>query len=224
VAVIQKNIIRSCREYGVPVIVATQMLQSMIENPTPTRAEVSDVANAIFDGADAVMLSGETAVGKYPVETVRVMNQVAQKTNEHILKTGFSFQVPAKMKELRYRSAALANGVKTMVEETDVDVIGVWSELGGSAVFLSQCRIPLPIYAFTPDENTMRLLSILYGVQPMKMKKPSSNHEFINQADDILTLKNIVKKGQTAIYISREPISQVGFTNQVNLHYVSSNK
>jgi pyruvate kinase len=221
VAIIQKNIIRSCREYGVPVIVATQMLQSMIENPTPTRAEVSDVANAIFDGADAVMLSGETAIGKYPVETVHLMNQVAHSTNEHIRKSGFSFDVPGKMKELRYRSAALANGVKTMVEETDIDIIGVWSELGGSAVFLSQCRIPLPIYAFTPDENTMRLLSILYGVQPMKMEKPSNNHEFINQADAVLLEKKIVRKGETAIYISREPISQVGFTNQVNLHYIS---
>jgi pyruvate kinase len=224
VAVIQKSIIQSCREYGVPVIVATQMLQSMIESPTPTRAEVSDVANAIFDGADAVMLSGETAIGKYPVETVRVMNQVAHKTNDHIRSTGYSFQVPVRLKELRFRSAALANGVKTMVEETDIDIIGVWSELGGSAVFLSQCRIPLPIYAFTPDENTMRLLTILFGIQPIKMEKPTNNHEFIKQADSFLVNKKIINPGQTAIYISREPISQVGFTNQVNLHYISDSK
>jgi pyruvate kinase len=221
-AVIQKKIIRSCREHGVPVIVATQMLQSMIDSPTPTRAEVSDVANAIFDGADAVMLSGETAVGKYPVEAVRVMNRTALNTNAHIQSTHYNFDVPEKMKELRYRSAALANGVKTMVAETDINVIGVWSQLGGSAVFLSQCRIPQPIYAFSPDDNTLRLLSILYGIQPLKMEMPANSHEFMMQADNLLMAKGIAKSGQMAIYISREPINKVGLTNQINLHFIGS--
>lgn len=222
VAVIQKQIMRSCREHGVPVIVATQMLQSMIDSPSPTRAEVSDVANAIFDGADAVMLSGETAIGVYPIETVRTMNRIALKTNAYIRKTHHTFEIPAKMKELRFRNAALANGVKTMVSETDIDIIGVWSQLGGSAVFLSQCRIPQPIFAFSPDERTLRLLSILYGIQPLKMQKPSSSLEFMIRADQLLMERGLASKEDTAIYISREPIDQVGMTNQVNLHFIGS--
>ena len=222
VAVIQKQIINACREHGVPVIVATQMLQSMIDSPTPTRAEVSDVANAIFDGADAIMLSGETAIGVYPIAAVRTMNRIALKTNAYIRKTHHTFEIPAKMKELRYRSAALANGVKTMVSETDIDIIGVWSQLGGSAVFLSQCRIPQPIFAFSPDERTLRLLSILFGIQPLKMEKPATSLEFMTKADELLTKQGLARKDDTAIYISREPIDQVGMTNQVNLHFIGS--
>lgn len=223
VAVIQKHIIGSCREYGIPVIVATQMLQSMIESVTPTRAEVSDVANAIFDGADAVMLSGETAVGKHPLEAVRTMNRISLKTNEYIRKTSHAFSIPGKMRELRYRSAAMAHGVKTLVEETDVDFIGVWSELGGSAVFLSQCRIPQPIFAFSPDERTVRLLAILYGIQPVLMERPSGSNEFMATADAMALSNGWAKSGDTAVYVSREPISQVGLTNLVNLHYIGEN-
>ncbi len=224
VAVLQKEIIHSCRAHGVPVIVATQMLQSMIENATPTRAEVSDVANAIFDGADAVMLSGETAVGKHPVEAVRAMNRVAQKTNSYIRKSKHSFEIPEKFKELRYRSAALANGVKTMVSETDVDLIGVWSELGGSAVFLSQCRMPQPIFAFSNDMRTIRILNMLFGIQPVLMPKPSSALEFIMKADELALQNKWAKAGNTAIYISREPFEKVGLTNQVNLHFIGDKK
>lgn len=220
VAVIQKQIIRSCRNQGVPVIVATQMLQSMIDNSAPTRAEVSDVANAIFDGADAIMLSGETAVGKHPREAVRTMNQIALKTNHYIRKISHSFDIPEKFKELRYRSSALANGVKTMVSETDVNFIGVWSELGGSAVFLSQCRIPQPVFAFSPDERALRLLTILYGIQPVWMQKPDDGLQFMRQADEIAVNNGWAQAGQTALYISREPIDQTGFTNQINLHFI----
>jgi pyruvate kinase len=150
------------------------------------------------------------------------MNRIALKTNSYIRKTHHTFEVTGKMKELRYRSAALANGVKTMVEETDIDIIGVWSQLGGSAVFLSQCRIPLPVFAFSPDEKTLRLLSILFGIQPVMMEKPFSSYEFMTRADQILIDMGMAKKGDMAIYVSREPLEQVGLTNQVNLHYIGS--
>jgi pyruvate kinase len=152
------------------------------------------------------------------------MNRIAIKTNDYIRKTSHSFSIPGKMKELRYRSAALAHGVKTIVDETDVDFIGVWSELGGSAVFLSQCRIPQPIFAFSPDERTVRLLTILYGIQPVFMDKPESSNEFMILADQMALKNKWAKNGDTAVYISREPIEKVGQTNLLNLHYIGENQ
>ena len=152
------------------------------------------------------------------------MNRIALKTKSDIRKNRHDFGIAGKLKELRYRSAALANGVKTMVEETDIDVIGVWSQLGGSAVFLSQCRIPQPVFAFSPDEKTLRLLSLLYGIYPLKMEIPANSHEFMLKADEILIGNGFAKKGDTAIYISREPIHQVGLTNQLNLHFIGEIK
>ena len=162
VAVLQKRIISACHDHGVPVIVATQMLQSMIESPTPTRAEVSDVANAIFDGVDAVMLSGETAVGKYPAGTVRIMNRIARLTNNYIREQKISHPIPKAIQNSKYRSAALAHGVKSMVKDIDARLIVVWTKLGGGALYLSQLDMPRPIIACSSIPATLNRMALLY--------------------------------------------------------------
>ena len=161
VAILQKQIINMCQEFGKPVIVATQMLQSMIDSPVPTRAEVSDVANAIFDGADAVMLSGETAVGKYPVETVRMMSRVAWRTNNYIKTNHLETGKTIRKSSLSNRTAAIAHGVRTIVEDIDPKFLVLWTKLGGSAVYLSRYRMSIPIIVFSNDEERQATFSVV---------------------------------------------------------------
>ncbi len=220
VAVLQKQIIHMCHDYATPVIVATQMLQTMIDSPSPTRAEVSDVANAIFDGADAVMLSGETAVGKYPVQTVRMMNRIATKTNQYLRSQPLLVHPPRKLQEMRYRTPALAHGVRSIVRDMDAKFIIMWSQLGGGAIYLSQQRIPRPILGFSSNHQALRQMSVLYGLTPIYMEKPSSNSEFIRKVDRMLIQKKWARKGEAIIFVMGEPIDRVGVTNNISIHYL----
>jgi pyruvate kinase len=220
VAVLQKKIISSCHDHGVPVIVATQMLQSMIDSPTPTRAEVSDVANAIFDGVDAVMLSGETAVGKWPVETVRIMARIARVTNDYIREQKISHPVPKQMRESKYRSAALAHGVKSIVKDIDAKLIVIWSKFGGGALYLSQLDIPLPILAFSHIPSTLDRLSLLYGVHPELMDQPGTPADFIREASERILKTRRAGKGDAVVFVYGEPIRSSGVTNSVYIHYL----
>jgi pyruvate kinase len=220
VAVLQKKIISTCHDHGVPVIVATQMLQSMIESPTPTRAEVSDVANAIFDGVDAVMLSGETAVGKWPVETVRMMSRIARLSNDHIRENKEGQPVPRKLKESKFRSAALAHGVKSIVKDIDAKLIVIWSKFGGGALYLSQLDIPLPILSFSNVPATLNRLALLYGIHPELMEQPSSLSEFRTNCCNFITSNNLANKGDAIVFVYGEPIQESGVTNSVLIHYL----
>jgi pyruvate kinase len=219
VAVLQKRIIKMCHDYGMPVIVATQMLQSMINSPVPTRAEVSDVANAIFDGADAVMLSGETAIGKWPVEVVKMMNRIANKTNEYIRSNEIKFAAPGKLRELKYRTSAMAHGVKTVVRDVEAKLIVMWTHKGGGAVFLSQHRIPRPILTFSSSYKALRQMSLLYGLKPMYMEQPESNIKFIEKIDALLIKKKWIKKGEPIVFVMAVPIQNAGTTNVLYVHY-----
>ena len=219
VAVLQKKIIHMCQEHGRPVIVATQMLESMIESPVPTRAEVSDVANAIFDGADAVMLSGETAVGKYPVKAVQMMKRVATKTNFFIKEHDYHPGTSMKQTSIN-RTVALANGVRTIVEDLHPKYLVVWTNLGGSAVNLSQQRTAIPIIAFNDDEKRLRQLSLLYSIKPVFMKEPKSGSQFINAMDKILIENKWASKGDPIVIVSPDPIHKQGITNRIVIHYL----
>ena len=218
VAVHQKRIIHLCHEYGVPVIVATQMLQSMIQSPSPTRAEVSDVANAIFDGADAVMLSGETAVGKYPLEAVKMMNRITEKTNDYLRSHGTPLAMPHHFRQGTKESAAIAHGVKTIVEDMDIRMIVTWTHLAESVVYLSQYHIPLPILGFSNRREDLRKMALLYGLMPLYMELPKSGSQFIQHADQLLIEKKWARPGDAVVFVLGEPIGRPGISNRLVVH------
>ncbi|MEZ5083517.1 MAG: pyruvate kinase [Bacteroidales bacterium] len=220
VALLQKKIIHLCQEYGKPVIVATQMLESMIHAPVPTRAEVSDVANAIFDGADAVMLSGETAVGKYPVKAVGMMNKIALRTNAYIKQHSIYPGVAILKPELSLRNAAIATAVKEVSRDVKPVFLVVWTNWGGSALYLSQQRLPIPLLAFTADKKRLRMLNLLYGVESVYMRQPSSGSKFIKAIDELLISKGWAKEKDPIIVVSGDPIRRIGLANRVVIHYV----
>ena len=220
VAILQKQIIQKCSEYGKPVIVATQMLQSMIHEPVPTRAEVSDVANAIIDKADAVMLSGETAVGSYPVESVKMMKRIARKTNAYIKTLDDSSEQLIKYKGPLNRKATVARGVHQMARDMKAKFIITWTHSAGSSVFLSQQRMEVPLIAFGENETRLRQLSILYSITPVFMEQPTSGSQFIAEVDRMLVEKKWAKKGDPVIIVASEPITKRGITNRVVIHYV----
>ncbi len=220
VAILQKRITRMCRERGIPVIVATQMLQSMITEAVPTRAEVSDVANAIMDGVDAVMLSGETAVGKHPVEAVRIMERISIKTNAYI-DSEFEHRGKFMKHEGKLnRKAAMARGVNMIARDVDAKFIITWMHSGGSSVFLSQQKLQIPIIAFGDNIKRLQQTSMLYGIQPVFMKQPKSGSKFIADVNTFLLENKLAKKGDPLIIVASSPITKRGITNRVMIHYV----
>ena len=221
VPVLQKRIIRICHEFGKPVIVATQMLESMIDAPMPTRAEVSDVANAIFDGADAVMLSGETAVGKYPIQAVHNMARVARIAEENMkVDPRHYIHAPKAFTAEKYRSAALAHGVDTIVKDIGAKLIVIWSQKGGGARFLSQYRPEVPILAASSDLAMLRKMSLLFAVNTVHLEQPSSVDDFISVIDPILLKEKWAKEGDSVVVVAGEPIGMPGVTNSLLIHYV----
>ncbi len=220
VPIIQKRIIRMAMDYGKPVIVATQMLQSMIDRPTPTRAEVSDVANAIVDGADAVMLSGETAVGKYPTAAVNIMARTALSMQEHVGEDTYAAHPPKRLQESRYRTAALAHGVASVVRDLDAKLIVVWSQRGGAARYLSQNRPRIPIVTCTSDRRALRRMCVLFGVQPVLLDQPADTQAFLYKIDERLLASGACEPGDPIVVVSGTPLGVPGVTNTLRIHYV----
>ena len=213
VPVMQKRIIRLAHDYGKPAIVATQMLQSMIDAAAPTRAEVSDVANAIYDGADAVMLSGETAVGEYPVQAVHTMGQIARTIEQHLASGGRPPRPPRFLQESRYRTAALAHGVNTVVKDLGANLMGIWSQRGGGARYLSQNRPLIPIIAASSDIDVLRRMTLLFAVTPVLMDRPASLEDFANAMDQLIRDRQWAKEGDQVVLVAGEPVGTPGVTN-----------
>ncbi|MDH7599643.1 MAG: pyruvate kinase, partial [Sedimentisphaerales bacterium] len=220
VPVIQKQIIHTCKQYGIPVIVATQMLQSMVDSPIPTRAEASDVANAIFDGTDAVMLSAETSVGAHPVEAVRTMNRIAAKTHNYILRQSWASDQGSSQLARKATSAALSEAVRLIVDRLDIQLLAVWSQLGGGAVYLSQQRIPRPILAFSSSDAVLRRMSMLYGLTPVHIPPPKYLDDLLGQLDHVCLQHSWARRGQYVAVLCSQPMSQIGRTNMVCLHRI----
>jgi pyruvate kinase len=222
VPVIQKEIIEQCHEAGKPVIVATQMLQTMCDNPSPTRAEVSDVANAILDGTDAVMLSGETAVGKYPVGSVHVLNEIAAHTEEYIIRKGITVAAPKLLQQIHHRTAALAHGVKSVCSDIQARLVVVWSQAGGSARYLSKHRFIVPIIALSTDPSAVRRMALFYGVHPMHAELPRHFDDLPHFVDKLCAQTALAKPGERVIICAGAPLGTVGVTNALSIHTVDT--
>jgi pyruvate kinase len=214
---VQKSIIEKARFLGKIVITATQMLESMIENPHPTRAEVSDVANAIYDGSDAVMLSGETAVGKFPVQTVETMARIARQAESS---RRFRFYKDLVAEEKSSYAAIIAQAAYHAAEVASVAAIGVFTSSGLSARLVSRLRPAVPIYAFTPSPAAARQLALNYGVTPVVVSPKVSTDEMIAQIDTIVLEHGWLRKGDGVVCIAGQPVGQSGTTNMLKLHRV----
>lgn len=212
VPVIQKDIVAECRQAGVPVIVATQMLQSMINEPSPTRAEVSDVANAILDQVDAVMLSGETAVGRYPVTAVDMMDRIAGATEEYLAKRPPVGAVASP--EAKYRpTAAVAHAAVAAARDLGARLVAVWTATGTTVRLVSQHRLPMPVLGLTYDDAVYRRLNLLYGVVPVRVE-PMDNPSAMAAALDAHVLeRGLAAQGDLIVVVTSTRPTTPGATD-----------
>jgi pyruvate kinase len=217
VPVVQKNIIARARENRRPVITATQMLESMTENPRPTRAEASDVANAIFDGSDAVMLSAETATGKYPVEAVGMMARIIEEAEASIQE----FPRPAGTERLKV-AETVAELVCHASRELHMKVIAVFTHSGFTARLVSRYRPLVPIVAFSPEATTRRRMALLWGVTPKSIADIKKIDALPAIAEKRLVEERLVKKGDVIGIVAGTPMGRRGTTNFMKFHVIGS--
>ncbi len=223
VPVLQKLIVQKCNAAYKPVIIATQMLESMTENPRPTRAEASDVANAVFDGTDAVMLSGETAAGKYPIETVKTMceiiNNVEAKDIHHLLmaeREVFAPQ-PKNHTESVDLSEAIAISAVDVANKIHAKAIVVLSHTGGTAIKVSKQKPSMPIIVITDNEKVQRLMGLVWGVETIYTQTITSTDDSFRTIETKLAEKAIVKPGDVIVYTMGIPILKHGTTDTIKV-------
>lgn len=211
VPVIQKHILAKCCEQGKPCIVATQMLESMIDSPNPSRAEASDVANAVFDGCDAVMLSGETAVGAHPDLVVETMNRIIRVTESRMDELAHASGVPRDLKEYPFRSAALARGVWHIAEELGAKAVAVWSEAGGMARYLSQNNFRIPIFAYTSSPIGSRRMALFGGVTPILTDPPGQGRlrDWTEIVESMLIERGFVEERDPVLLVAGKPLGAI---------------
>ncbi|WP_158864385.1 pyruvate kinase [Leifsonia sp. AG29] len=215
VPIVQKRAIELARRAAKPVIVATQMLESMISSPVPTRAETSDVANAVLDGADAVMLSGETSVGEYPAITVQTMARIVKSTEEH----GLERIAPLGTKP-RTQSGAITAAATEVAEFVEAKYLCVFTESGESARRMARLRNQIPILAFTPEEETRRKMALYWGVESFVVDRVTHTDQMVAQVDEALKSTGRAVNGDKVIIISGSPPGIPGTTNDIRVHKV----
>ncbi|QTX04641.1 pyruvate kinase [Agromyces archimandritae] len=215
VPIVQKRTVEIARRLAKPVIVATQMLESMTHAPVPTRAETSDVANAILDGADGVMLSGETSVGEFPVVTVQTMARIIESTEQH----GLERVRPLGTKP-RTQSGAITAAAVEVADFVEAKYLCVFTESGESVRRMSRLRSPIPILAFTPDQAIRRRMALFWGVQSFVVDRVTHTDQMVAQVDEVLTKSGRAEKGETVIIISGSPPGIPGTTNDIRVHRV----
>jgi pyruvate kinase len=213
VPLVQKRIIDKARRNAKPVIVATQMLESMITNPRPTRAEASDVANAVLDGADAVMLSGETSIGQFPIEAVRTMSRVVESTEDHGL-----HQMAAIDWRPKTRGGVICKAAAEVAEAVDANYLVAFTQSGDSARRMARYRSRVPVLAFTPDPAVRSQLALSWGVETFLVPSVEHTDEMVMQVDRSLLAIGRVKAGQQVVIVAGSPPGIPGSTNAMRIH------
>jgi pyruvate kinase len=217
VPALQKHIIRTANLRGKLVITATQMLESMITNPLPTRAEASDVANAIFDGTDAVMLSAETASGKYPIESVSMMDRIVREAEKNFLEWG---SAPTVEGFEQSDAASMARAAQALANDRNVTAVACFTTQGQTAWLMSKIRPRVPIMAFTPNGDTHRRLAFLWGVRPQRVQFANSLEEMLAHVDAALMRSEVVQMGDQVVLVCGFPVGAVRPPNMALLHTV----
>lgn len=214
VPIVQKRAIQMARENAKPVIVATQMLESMIDNSRPTRAEASDVANAVLDGADAVMLSGETSVGKYPIETVRTMARIV-----HAVETE-STRVPPLTHVPRTKRGVISYAARDIGERLNAKALVAFTQSGDTVRRLARLHTPLPLLAFTPLPEVRSQLALTWGTETFIVPTVDSTDAMIHQVDVALLSMDRYQKGDLVVIVAGSPPGTVGSTNLIHVHRI----
>jgi pyruvate kinase len=215
VPVQQKYIIRTANLRAKLVITATQMLESMITSPLPTRAEASDVANAIFDGTDAVMLSAETAAGKYPIESVQMMDRIVREAEIHFLEWGAEQNVSGFEQS---DAASMARAAQALASDKNVTAVACFTTQGQTAWLMAKIRPRVPIMAFTPNADTARRMTFLWGVRPQLVPFSNSLEEMINHVDTALMRSQVVQAGDQVVLVCGFPVGAMRPPNMALLH------
>ncbi len=219
---LQKQMTRLARRAGKPVVVATQMLESMITSPVPTRAEVSDVANAVFEGADAIMLSAESAAGKFPVEAVLTMNRIGEECERDPTYRGV---IAAQRPDPEATAGdAIADAARQIAETLDLSAIICWTSSGSTALRVARERPRPPVVAITPSVSTGRKLSLVWGVHCVIAEDAHDQDDMIDRAARIAFRDGFAKAGQRVIIVAGVPLGTPGTTNMVRIAYVGPDR
>lgn len=217
VPLVQKRAIELARRWAKPVIVATQMLESMIHASIPTRAETSDVANAVLDGADALMLSGETSVGEFPVETVTTMARIIQSTEENGLD-----RIPGLGTKPHTHAGAVSLAAMEIAELLGSKFVCVFTESGDSMKRISRLRLPVPVLSFTPNEAIANRLSLVWGAHTFLVPKVNHTDDMFDQVDQTVISEGLCKPGDEVVVVAGTPPGVSGSTNTLRVHKVGS--
>ena len=218
VPLIQKRIIRACNAVGKPVITATQMLESMISNPRPTRAETSDVANAILDGTDAIMLSGETAAGLYPVEAVRLMVRVAADIESDPQLWPQTYERLAETGSYRWLPEAIGQAACRVAEMVGAAAILAFTQTGSTAALVAKYRPQLPVYAVTPTQSVRRRMALYRSVRSLRVDIEGDTEAQIRSVEQTVLEAGVLKRGDVVVITMGSPVSDAGTTNLMKVH------
>jgi len=221
VPLIQKSIVEKCIMHSKPVIIATQMLESMITNFRPTRAEANDVANAVLDGADALMLSGETSVGKYPVETIKSMQQIIDYTEKHTNRTNpFEEQHFPDESSPAFLADSICYNASKLAEQVSAKAIILFTHSGYTAIKISSYRPRPNIYAFTSNISLLQQLSLVWGIKPYHLKIYNQLNTAVIKSIEILKVEELLKDGDCVVIVGSTPLSEHGSTNMLKVCFV----
>lgn len=220
VPTVQKDIALRCQRAGKPVIIATQMLQSMVDAPVPTRAEVSDVANAILDRADAVMLSAETSIGRHPLAAVRAMRKIAGQAELFGAQQGRELGINRTTRQ--QVTTAVAHGASLVAAELRSRLVVIWTEQGDGARLLSKHRLDQPLVALSPDERVCRQMCLYYGVVPIRLERNPDLDDMLCEVDRQLAARDLAAIGDRIVVVTGTRLDSPGETNALLIHLVGS--